>query len=179
MFRGSPALSAGQLAEIAAGMGGEFDADTQQTVTQYFYTVPSEDLDLALHVEAIRMQGVLDTDQLWDKERGAIEQEVAQDLSNPEYVFYSRLLASVFKGTPYADDALGTRPSFDMTTGAMLKKFYDAWYAPPEQRDPGRGRRRSTATGTHPGQGAVRRHPGKEAPGKAGDTAATNEAGDV
>jgi len=30
MFPGSPGLSAGQLAEIAAGMGGEFDADTQQ-----------------------------------------------------------------------------------------------------------------------------------------------------
>ena len=43
MFRGSPDLSAGQLAEIAAGMGGEFDADTQQTVTQYFFTVPAED----------------------------------------------------------------------------------------------------------------------------------------
>ena len=130
MFRGSPGLSAGQLAEIAAGMGGEFDADTQQTVTQYFFTVPSEDLDLALHLEAIRMQGVLDTGQLWDQERGAIEQEVDQDLSNPEYVFYSRLLASVFRGTPYAHDALGTRPSFDKTTGAMLKEFYDAWYAP-------------------------------------------------
>ena len=50
---------------------------------------------------------------------------MAQDLSNPEYVFYSRLLASVFKGTPYAHDALGTRPSFNKTTGAMLKKFYD------------------------------------------------------
>jgi zinc protease len=76
------------------------------------------------------MRGVLDTDQLWDQERGAIEQEVAQDLSNPAYVFYSRLLATVFKGTPYAHDALGTRPSFDKTTGAMLKKFYDTWYAP-------------------------------------------------
>jgi len=130
MFRGSPELSAGQLAEIAAGMGGEFDADTQQAVTQYFFTTPSEDLDLALHVESIRMRGVLDTDQLWDQERGAIEQEVAQDLSNPAYVFYSRLLATVFKGTPYAHDALGTRPSFDKTTGAMLKKFYDTWYAP-------------------------------------------------
>jgi zinc protease len=130
MFRGSPSLSAGQLAEIASRMGGEFNADTQQTVTQYFFTVPSEDLDVALHTEAVRMQGVLDTDQLWDRERGAIEQEVAQDLSNPQYVFYSRLLASVFKGTPYAHDALGTRPSFDKTTGAMLKKFYDAWYAP-------------------------------------------------
>jgi zinc protease len=130
MFRGSPGLSAGQLAEIAARMGGDFNADTQQTVTQYFFTIPSEDLDLALHVEAIRMEGVLDTDQLWDKEKGAIEQEVAQDLSNPEYVFYSRLLSSVFKGTPYSHDALGTRPSFDKTTGPMLKEFHDVWYAP-------------------------------------------------
>ena len=55
---------------------------------------------------------------------------MAQDLSNPQYVLYSHLLASVFKGAPYAHDALGTRPSFDKTTGAMLKKFYDAWYAP-------------------------------------------------
>ena len=130
MFRGSPGLSANQLANIAAGMGGEFDADTQQTITQYFFTVPVADLNVALHVEAIRMRGVLDTDKLWDKERGAIEQEVAQDLSNPEYVFYTRLLAAMFRGTPYAHDALGSRPSFNKTTGAMLHDFYSKWYAP-------------------------------------------------
>ncbi len=45
MFRGSPGLSASQLANIAAAMGGEFDADTQQTVTQYFFTVPVADLE--------------------------------------------------------------------------------------------------------------------------------------
>ena len=44
---------------------------------------PSEDLDVALHVESLRMRGVLDTQKDWDQERGAIEQEVAQDLSNP------------------------------------------------------------------------------------------------
>lgn len=130
MFRGSPDLSAGQLADIAAAMGGRFDADTQQAVTQYFFTIPREDLDVALHIEAIRMQGVLDTDSLWGEERGAIEQEVARDLSNPEYVFYTRLLTAMFQGTPYAHDALGTRPSFDKTTGAMLKSFHDTWYAP-------------------------------------------------
>jgi zinc protease len=130
MFRGSPGLSANQLANIAAAMGGEFDADTQQTVTQYFFTVPVADLNVALHVESIRMQGVLDTDKLWEQERGAIEQEVAQDLSNPEYVFYTKLLAAMFRGTPYEHDALGTRPSFNQTTGTMLHKFYSEWYAP-------------------------------------------------
>jgi len=83
MFRGSPVLSANQLAAISAAMGGQFDADTQQTVTQYFFTVPKKDIDVALHIESLRMQGVLDTDTLWDQERKAIEQEVAQDLSNP------------------------------------------------------------------------------------------------
>ncbi len=130
MFRGSKDLSADQLADITAAMGGDFNADTRQTVTQYFFTVPSEDLDLALHIEAIRMEGILSTDSLWENERGAIEQEVAQDLSNPQYVFYKKLLAAMFKGTPYEHDALGTRPSFDSTTGAFLKNFHDTWYAP-------------------------------------------------
>lgn len=130
MFRGAPDLSAAQLADIAAAMGGNFDADTQQTVTQYFFTVPSEDVDVALHIEDLRMRGVLDTDKLWDQERGAIEQEVAQDLSNPQYVFYTKLLTAMFHGTPYENDALGTRPSFNQTTGMMLHKFYDTWYAP-------------------------------------------------
>ncbi|HVB32887.1 MAG TPA: pitrilysin family protein [Patescibacteria group bacterium] len=130
MFRGSPGLNADQLADIAAAMGGDFDADTQQTVTQYFFTVPAEDLDVALHVQSIRMRGVLDSESEWNKERGAIEQEVAQDLSDPEYVFYTKLLETMFRDTPYAHDALGTRPSFNKTTGAMLHAFYQKWYAP-------------------------------------------------
>jgi zinc protease len=130
MFRGSPGLTAGQLADIVAAMGGKFNADTQQTVTQYFFTVPAEDLDVALRIERIRMSGVLDTGKLWEAERGAIEQEVGQDLSIPEYVFYTKLLAAMFKGTPYAHSPLGSVESFDQTTGTMLKKFYDTWYAP-------------------------------------------------
>jgi zinc protease len=130
MFRGSPGMSADQLANIAANMGGDFNADTQQSVTQFFFTMPKQDLDVALHIESIRMQDLLATDALWEHERGAIEQEVARDLSNPEYLFYTDLLTAMFKGTPYAHDALGTRPSFNATTGAMLKSFHQTWYAP-------------------------------------------------
>jgi zinc protease len=130
MFRGSPGLSSAQLSNLIAAMGGNFNAATQQTVTQYFFTVPASDLEIALHIEAVRMRGVLATEALWNKERGAIEQEVAQDLSDPQYMFYSRLLSVIFAGTPYAHDALGTRPSFQKTTGKMLEDFHKKWYAP-------------------------------------------------
>ena len=46
MFRGSPGLSAAQLSNLIAAMGGNFNANTQQTVTQYYFTVPAEDLAL-------------------------------------------------------------------------------------------------------------------------------------
>ncbi|MDD5168728.1 MAG: pitrilysin family protein [Syntrophales bacterium] len=130
MFRGSPGLSAAQLANIIALMGGNSNADTQQTVTRYYFTVPKDTLEMALHVEAIRMQGVLTSQEIWEEERGAIEQEVARDLSNPEYVLYMKLLDKMFAGTPYAHDALGTRPSFQKTTGAMLGQFFKSWYGP-------------------------------------------------
>ena len=130
MFRGSKGLDADQLADISAAMGGNFNADTRQTVTQYYFTLPAEDLGIALKLESLRMRSLLSTDSLWKNERGAIEQEVAADMSNPTYVFFTRLLKALFKGTPYEHDALGTRPSFDKTTGAMLKKFHDTWYAP-------------------------------------------------
>ena len=130
MFRGSPGLSAAQLSHLMALTGGEFNADTQQTVTQYFLTAPRELLAVALRLEAERMRGALDSEPLWAEERGAIEQEVSRDLSNPQYVSSVRLQERLFAGTPYAHDALGTRPSFERTTGAMLKAFHDAWYAP-------------------------------------------------
>lgn len=130
MFRGSPGLDADQLADIASVMGGEFNAQTRQTLTQYFYTVPAEDLDVALHIEALRMSGLLASQADWERERGAIEQEVAQDLSNPQYVLSTRLREALFAGTSYAHDALGTRPSFDATTAAMVGEFRDRWYAP-------------------------------------------------
>ncbi len=129
-FRGCQGMSADQAAAIFALLGGDFDADTQQSITQYFNTVPSADADVALQAQASCLHGIDDSDSEWNQERGAIEQEVARDLSNPTYKFIDRLNGEMFAGTPYAHDPLGTRPSFDKTTGAMLKAFHDKWYTP-------------------------------------------------
>jgi zinc protease len=129
-FRGCAGLSGDQIAAIYAQLGGSNNADTQQGVTQYFATVPAQDLDIALRLDSACMQDVEDSQEEWIAERGAIEQEVARDLSNPTYKFVTRLNQDLFSGTPYAHDSLGTKASFDATTGAMLKKFYRDWYAP-------------------------------------------------
>ena len=129
-FRGCQGMSADQAAAIFALLGGDFDADTQQDITQYFNTVPSADIDVALHAQAACLRGIGDSQAQWDQERGAIEQEVARDLSNPTYKFIDRLNGDMFAGTPYAHDPLGTRPSFEKTTGEMLKAFHDKWYTP-------------------------------------------------
>jgi zinc protease len=129
-FRGCAGLTADQTSAIYAQLGGENNADTQQNITQYFATVPAADLDVALEVEAACMHGIDDSQQEWAQERGAIEQEVARDLSNPTYKFIDRLNQDMFAGTPYAHDPLGTKSSFDATTGDMLKDFYTKWYTP-------------------------------------------------
>jgi zinc protease len=130
MFRGSPGLSKDQLAAISANLGGAFNADTTQSVTQYFFVTPAQDLDVALHIQSLRMRGVDMDKAAWQKERGAIEQEVSRDLSNPAFKFHTQLMARMFEGTPYAHTPLGTRESFEKTTASMLKQFHDTWYAP-------------------------------------------------
>jgi zinc protease len=129
-FRGCAGLSADLIAEIYAQLGGDQNADTQQNITQYFVTVPAQDLEVALRLDSACMQDVQDSQEQWSEERGGIEQKVARDLSNPTYKFITRLNEDLFIGTPYLHDALGTKDSFDATTGAMLKKYFQDWYAP-------------------------------------------------
>ena len=130
MFRGNPGLSQDQLAAIAANLGGSFNAQTTASVTQYFFDTPVQDLDVALKVEALRMRGLDLAPEKWAKERGAIEQEVARDLSSPDFRIYTQLQALMFEGTPYAHTPLGTRESFDKTSAAMLRAFHAQWYVP-------------------------------------------------
>ncbi len=131
MFRGSQSLSASQFAEIAAITGGRFNADTQNKITQYFFVMPSQYLDIALNLEASRATGLLDSPPLWEEERKAIEQEVTRDNSDADYRLYVKMLGRLMAGTPYANPGLGTLHSFEKQIGApQLKDFFNTWYHP-------------------------------------------------
>jgi zinc protease len=131
MFRGSATLSSSQLMETMEITGGNFDADTQPTVTQYFFTVPSQYLDIAMRAERSRATGLLMAQDQWGQERGAITQEVTQDNSNALYRLFEKMQTRIIGGTPYAKNGLGTVAGFqnDVNSGQLLK-FYRAWYHP-------------------------------------------------
>ncbi|TAM92103.1 insulinase family protein [bacterium] len=130
LFRGTPNVSTDQLNTIATALGGDYNAFTRPTVTQFLFTVPASDLGVVLHIEADRMRDVLDAQSEWSDERGAIEQEVAMDESQPGSDFFNDVRAKVYAGTPYARDPVGTKASFDHLTGTELKRFYHTWYVP-------------------------------------------------
>jgi len=130
MFRDAKGLSGAQLNEMTGKMGAENNAFTTNDATQYYFVAPAQYLDMLLHIEAARMRGSLLTAKDWQLEKGAIEQEVSRDISDPGFLAFEKAEAALYADTGYATDPLGTRPSFDKTTANVLHSFYDNWYVP-------------------------------------------------
>jgi len=130
MFRNSTGLTGAQLNEMTGKMGADNNAFTTNDATQYFFVAPAQYIDMLLHIEAIRMRGAQLTDTDWKLEKGAIEQEVSRDISDPGYLAFQQVERTLYAGTGYAEDALGSRPTFDTTTGKILQGFYNDWYQP-------------------------------------------------
>jgi zinc protease len=129
-FRGCRDMTADQTAAIYAQLDDENNADTQQEVTEFYLTVPVSDLDIALEAQAKCLQDVEDSKAAWSQERGALEEDADEILSDPEYQILNLVKAGMFTGTPYVHDALGTKSSFENISADMLKKFYQEWYSP-------------------------------------------------
>jgi len=131
MFRGSKSLSSSQLMDTVDITGGSFNADTQSAITQYFFTVPAQYLDIALHLERSRASDALMSQQQWNDERKAITQEVTSDNSNAINRLLVKMQRTLVAGTPYANNGLGTIYDFAHTINApQLQAFYKKWYHP-------------------------------------------------
>jgi zinc protease len=131
MFRGSPTLSESQLSDISELLGGDSDADTQAEITQYFFSAPSQYLDLVLRMEASRMRAAYLAQKDWNIEKGAITQEVTQDNSNWLWRLLFKVGDALYAGTPYQKNGLGTVNGFQhVIDSAKLHTFYNAWYHP-------------------------------------------------
>jgi zinc protease len=130
MFRGSKTIDASQFYDATAITGGSYNADTQNEITQYFFEMPSQYLDIALNLERSRATGILDAQSGWNAERGAITQEVVRDNSSASYRLYVKMIHHILAGTPYADEGLGTVQEFKKIQAPDLKRFYARWYHP-------------------------------------------------
>ena len=131
MFRGSASLSSSQLMDTVSLTGGDFDADTENAITQFFFTVPSQYLDIALHLERSRASGLSLAPDQWASERLAITQEVTQDNSSAIYRLFEKMIRRILAGTPYAKNGLGTVYGFAHQVNTnVLRQFYSTWYHP-------------------------------------------------
>ncbi|HVA33205.1 MAG TPA: insulinase family protein, partial [Candidatus Baltobacteraceae bacterium] len=130
MFRGSKTIDASQFSDTTAITGGSYNADTQNEITQYFFEMPAQYLDIALNLERSRATGILDAQKDWDAERGAITQEVTRDNSSASYRLYAKMVHHILAGSPYADEGLGTVATFKKIQAQDLRRFYARWYHP-------------------------------------------------
>ena len=130
LFRGTDSVSAGQLSDIAARMGAQYNAQTSNEFTLYWFKLPSAYVNVALHIEADRMTHAALRAADWATERGAIQEEIRAQESLPGYAIGLKLRSVFFNGTPFANSVGGTVDSFQKMTSDNIKNFYATWYHP-------------------------------------------------
>ncbi len=130
LFRSSKSMTGSQLDEMIGKMGAGMNAFTTNDATQFYFSAPARFINVLLHIEATRMRGADLSDSEWSIEKGAIEQEVSRDISDPDFLAFAKAERILFHGTGYAETPLGSRPTFDRTKSSDIRKFYDSWYRP-------------------------------------------------
>jgi zinc protease len=114
--------------------GAQTNAFTNEDMTVYFETVPSNFLERALYLEAERL-GFLPSalDQMkFDTEREVVKNERRQSYENVPYgLAEETLLANVFpKGHPYSWSVIGSMKDLDSASLADLRRFFAEFYHP-------------------------------------------------
>ena len=134
MFQGSAHVSKAEHIGLIQAAGGTMNGTTWLDRTNYFETVPSHQLEVALWLEADRMGTLLDAlsqDNL-DNQREVVKNEKRWSYDNRPYgSWVERLLAGIYPPEhPYHHPTIGSMEDLDAASLEDVAAFFRTHYAP-------------------------------------------------
>ncbi|HDP34499.1 MAG TPA: insulinase family protein, partial [Candidatus Hydrogenedentes bacterium] len=130
MFRGTDRLGPTDHFDNIRRIGGHCNGYTSFDQTVYVQTVPANQLELALWLEAERMSFLKIDQEAFDTERKVVEEERRMGLNAPYGALFEKALAEVFKEHPYRWSPIGNIPHLRATSVPELRSFWMRYYAP-------------------------------------------------
>lgn len=134
MFQGSDNLADEEHIKIVTESGGTMNGTTNRDRTNYFETVPSNQLETMLWMEADRMGFFLDavTQEKFEVQRATVKNEKGQGVLNAPYGMWNeKTMASLYPyGHPYSWSTIGYLEDLDRANVNDLKNFFMRWYGP-------------------------------------------------
>ena len=134
MFQGSDHVGDQQHFKIVTAAGGTLNGSTNQDRTNYFETVPNNQLETALWLEADRMGFLLDavSQKKFEIQRATVKNERGQNYDNRPYGLASEYVAKTLYpyGHPYSWLTIGYLKDLDASNVNDLKNFFLRWYGP-------------------------------------------------
>lgn len=130
MFRGTDRLGPRDHFEYIRQTGGSCNAFTSFDYTAYVNDMPSNQLELALWLEAERMMFLHVDEENFVTERQVVEEERRQDLNEPYGTVAEKVLPVVFKEIPYRWTPIGRIAHLQAAKVDELKAFWNAFYVP-------------------------------------------------
>ncbi len=129
-FRESENFPGTGLVSSIYARGGEWHGYTWTDQTTYFATVPKEDLDLLLRIEADRMGRLVISPEVIEAERGAVLAEMHMYENSPTSMLVDALLFTSYIAHPYRNNTIGFESDIEQLTHADVVAFYEKHYHP-------------------------------------------------
>ena len=129
-FKGTPQYPVGVLDKEISRQGGFWNALTYLDWTTYFETLPAGRIDLALRLEADRMQNSLFAPEEVASERTVIISERQGNENEPLFQLNEELQAAAFRVHPYHHDVIGDLADLESMQREDLYDHYHRYYLP-------------------------------------------------